>query len=592
MARRVVLTLLVSLAATLSVGVATQSPAPSASPEQEYQLRFEGPVQDAWKAAAAASGATLLEYVPHFAFRARLHPNQVQAVRALPFVAAVTPYQAAAKLSRTVADDQERLYLVRLDADADADGLAAALTARGMRVARTGRRLLAIAATGNGAASLAALPGVAGVEPFALRVKHNEFGGGIILGSEFANSSGYDGSSQVVAVADTGLGTGAASSAHADIPASRVRSIFNRPGVPDFCFETIVDDGAADVDTGHGTHVATAVLGAGNAAGVGRGTAPASELVFQSIENYAIPSLLCGFLYGLPEGYYLVGLPGDLQELYQQAYNGGARIHSNSWGAAVDGAYNADAERTDAFVWAHRDATLLFSSGNNGVDLDANGQVDPGSVGSPATAKNVITVGASENDRRSNWACDPTLAYTTCAAQGGQNAIFTYGGSWPESFPANPLRDDPSAGNAEQMAAFSSRGPALDGRIKPDVVAPGTWTLSGYAHLFQQQYDGSPNPQNGSYQYRRMGLSLRRRLQIHGRHVDVDAAGRRRCGRRARLLSEGTRAPGQCRTGQGHAHQLGRGPSRREQRRGARQRAADSEPARGLGPRRSRERDG
>ena len=42
-------------------------------------------------------------------------------------------------------------------------------------------------------------------------------------------------------------------------------------------------------------------------------------------------------------------------------------------------------------------------------------------------------------------------ARTACAAQGGQNSIFTYGGSWPASFPANPLRDDPSAGNAEQM---------------------------------------------------------------------------------------------------------------------------------------------
>ena len=51
------------------------------------------------------------------------------------------------------------------------------------------------------------------------------------------------------------------------------------------------------------------------------------------------------------------------------------------------------------------------------------------------------------------------------------------------------------------MAAFSSRGPTADGRIKPDVVAPGTWTLSGYASLFQQQYDGSPNPVNGVYQY-------------------------------------------------------------------------------------------
>jgi hypothetical protein len=87
----------------------------------------------------------------------------------------------------------------------------------------------------------------------------------------------------------------------------------------------------------------------------------------------------------------------------------------------------------------------------------------------------VITVGASENDRRSHFECDAALTYTTCAAQGGQNSIFTYGSAWPERYPANPLRDDPSAGNAEQMAAFSSRGPTSDGRIKPDVVA-GTTT--------------------------------------------------------------------------------------------------------------------
>ena len=28
---------------------------------------------------------------------------------------------------------------------------------------------------------------------------------------------------------------------------------------------------------------------------------------------------------------------------------------------------------------------------------------------------------------------------------------------------------------ADAMADFSSRGPCADGRIKPDVVAPGTW---------------------------------------------------------------------------------------------------------------------
>ena len=58
------------------------------------------------------------------------------------------------------------------------------------------------------------------------------------------------------------------------------------------------------------------------------------------------------------------------------------------------------------------------------------------------------------------------------------------------------------------MATFSSRGPTDDGRIKPDVVAPGTWVLSGYADLYQQSYDPSVNPQNGLYQWDGLGLPM------------------------------------------------------------------------------------
>lgn len=505
MPRRFALVLLVSLAGMVSAAprlpASRAGPPAQPGPRGEFLVQLQGPVLEEWKTALAAAGVELLEYVPDFAFRARMSPELAARVRQFTFVTSVGPHDPAVKLATPSGGAEERLYVVRLDRNADAAAVETALGATGMRVARRGASLLMVTARGDQLMAIARLAGIASIEPFAFRVKHNEFGGGVILGGRIANDSGYDGSSQVVAVADTGLGAGTVNAAHVDIPAARVRTIRNWPGTPDSCFETIVDDGGADVDTGHGTHVATAVLGAGNALGVGRGTAPGAGLVFQAIENYAVPSLLCSLLYGVYEGYYLVGLPGDLGDLYQQAYDAGARVHSNSWGSAVAGAYTADAGNTDAFVWAHRDMAITFSAGNSGVDTNGDGVVDAMSVGSPATAKNVITVGASENDRQSHWECDTSLTYTGCAAQGGQNTLFAYGATWPDSFPANPLRDDPSAGNAEQMAAFSSRGPTADGRIKPDVVAPGTWTLSGYADLYQQQYDAAPNPQNGAYQY-------------------------------------------------------------------------------------------
>ncbi len=236
-------------------------------------------------------------------------------------------------------------------------------------------------------------------------------------------------------------------------------------------------------------------------AGSPKGTAPEARLVFQSTENWVKVSNLCKTLYGYVDGYYLTGIPTDLRTLFQQAYDAGARIHSNSWGSAVAGDYTVDSANADSFIWSHPDMLVSFSAGNEGIDANADGVIDNDSTGSPATAKNVLTVGASENDRQGNWQCDTGLAYTSCAAQGGQDFIAAYGTSWPSDYPTEPIKSDPAAKNAQQMAAFSSRGPTDDGRIKPDVVAPGTWILSGYSNLYQQGYDSSPNPKNGAWQY-------------------------------------------------------------------------------------------
>jgi hypothetical protein len=67
------------------------------------------------------------------------------------------------------------------------------------------------------------------------------------------------------------------------------------------------------------------------------------------------------------------------------------------------------------------------------------------------------------------------------------------------------------------MASWSSRGPTDDGRIKPDVVAPGTWILSGYSDLYQQGYEGDPvNPQNGLYQWDGWGMPFNQDYKYMG----------------------------------------------------------------------------
>ena len=496
--------LCVALAAAVCIVVGLEAEQPTPAPANTYIVQLTGPVLDQWKAAIVDAGGELLDYVPQFAFRVRMTPDAATRVRRLSFVSSVATLRAEQTHAPNLRRNGQRLYIVRLERGARAADVAARLRAAGLQVQARGSQLMMMADSAQ-LDRLGVVEGVATIENFTPYIKHNEYGGGVIMGSATVNASGYDGSTQTIGVSDTGLGFGTAATAHPDLPASRVLSIFNWPGAPDYCFETIVNDGAQDVDSGHGTHVATAAVGGGNGSGVGRGTAPAATLVFQALENYAAPSLLCSLIYGLPEAYYLVGIPADIGDLFDQAYLQGARVHSNSWGVENAGEYTADSANADAFVWSHRDLTVTFSAGNSGTDANVDGVVDLQSINAPGSAKNVITVGASENDRQSHWECDPLLTYTTCAAQGGQNAIFTYGGAWSDRYPVNPLRDDPTAGNAEQMAAFSSRGPTPDGRIKPDVVAPGTWTLSGYSTAYQQQYDPSPNPLNGEYQYQGWG---------------------------------------------------------------------------------------
>lgn len=262
-----------------------------------------------------------------------------------------------------------------------------------------------------------------------------------ILGAEIvATRTRFEGAGQIVAVCDTGFDNGDAANPHPAFE-GRVKRLYalGRPG-------------DASDQNGHGTHVCGSVLGDGQSATYGpiRGCAPAATLVMQSIESAD------GALGGLRDG---------VIPILEQAYGDGARVHSNSWGDTSNH-YSADSRDVDDFVWRNRDVVVVFAAGNAGRDGNRDGVIDSHSVGSPGTAKNCITVGASENDR-------PGFFYVASDFK-----FSKYGEGWPRQFPVKPISTDTMAENPDGLAAFSSRGPTADGRVKPDVVAPGTAILS------------------------------------------------------------------------------------------------------------------
>ena len=428
-----------------------------------YIVQFQGPVQTAWKDALREAGAQIDSYLPDYAFIVRMDEETRVQLQSLGFVRWVGMYQPAYKVSPNVAANTTGLYRVHVASWADLDAVRSSLVALDTGVGGRGSSLV-IDARPDQIAQIAQLPDVLWIEAFHFFETHNDKATGIINAAT-PWSQGYTGAGQIVTIADTGLDTGVDNPAinddiHRDFD-NRVTHISSWPVAawPGVIANPGADDGAADEDSGHGTHVAGSVAGNGaRSGGLTKGPAYGATVTFQGVEQYTT------WLDGTPDGYYLTGIPYDVKELFQESYDWNARIHTNSWGAAAKGEYDQTSQQVDQFSWNKKNFTILTSAGNEGVDANMDGYVDEDSMGSPATAKNLITIGASDNLR----------------STGGYNLPVC--GTWFQCFgpdyPTNPTRSDPLSDNAGELAAFSSRGPTDDGRIKPDLVAPGTNILS------------------------------------------------------------------------------------------------------------------
>ncbi|KAF9775278.1 hypothetical protein IL306_006646 [Fusarium sp. DS 682] len=236
----------------------------------------------------------------------------------------------------------------------------------------------------------------------------------------------FKGANQIVTVADTGFDTGDKTKTH-EAFTSRVQKL-----IP---VGRSVETNDPD---GHGTHVSGSVLGDGHSDKMGgaiQGTAPEAKLIVQSLIDDR------GGLFGNSEK--------TLGDLLQEAIDNQSFIHTNSWGPEWRRQigqlpYNNASKDLDSFVSNYKEMTVCFAAGNDGGE-----DTDLGHIGAQAAAKNCIAVGSSDNRRK---------------AKNNQFDAFKADGA---------VEGDPN-----NISWFSSLGPTREGRIKPDVVAPGTMILS------------------------------------------------------------------------------------------------------------------
>ncbi|MCG3191251.1 MAG: hypothetical protein DIJKHBIC_00476 [Thermoanaerobaculia bacterium] len=408
-----------------------------------HLVQFIGPVTDDWRQEVEKQGVEFLQYVPHNSFIVRASLAQIGNAGGLSFVRATAPYGGPLKLAPAIREALQagsrgvRAVDIMVTSGTSASAAAGLVTSAGGSVRASIAlpssffRIVRAEIPMDAIADIAASPLVLGIDPYVPPAREDERAAQIVAGnyssSTVLSGPGYnpmaqfgaDGTGVTVAVVDDGIGI---------------------PGDGGFyvtaanAADAALREAAAGAD-GHGHLNASIIAGttpyAPNLDGLGynygSGVAPKAN-----VTNIPL----------LRDGYSGTEANTANDAVVTPGPNGvPGFISSNSWGAGTNAnAYDSLAAQYDGFV---RDASaassidpllIIFSAGNSGAS----------GLTRPKVAKNVVSVAAGENIR-------PELS--------------PYGG--------NP--ND----NMDEISSYSSRGLAADGRIKPDLAAPGTAVTGG-----------------------------------------------------------------------------------------------------------------
>lgn len=435
-------------------------------------VQFVGPVKQKWLR-RLRDDVRVVAYVPENAYVVAGRRRQLErlAERASDdaVIRAVTEYRPEDKLAEG-ADEARILAIQTLAGD---QGRAARRRARELgrpvRSEQPGgpfRTVFIRASDEDAAEDLAEDPGVVTVGPYdppELRDERasqiaagNLSGGQPVLGAGYLSwlsARGFNTSATLpfaIDVTDEGMDNGKLTARHPDL---HRQGLASAPSRVSYLNNYTSDDGKRQHRDcgGHGT--INASIAAGYNVGANSLDKPYEDTADFNYGLGVAPQALVGSskIFRCKGGTF--SLRGSFAALASAAYAKGARISNNSWSSKSDGAYTSDSRAYDALV---RDSQPTVPGNQEIVEVFSAGNVGsyPGGVGSPASGKNVIAVGASEGVRPSG----------------------TDGCGTP----------DGEADDARDIASFSARGPTDDGRLKPDLVGPGTH-ITGAA------------PQHGAY---------------------------------------------------------------------------------------------
>ena len=395
-----------------------------------FLIQFIGPTTPSWTERVEEMGCKLVSYIPDNGYIAKMTLSARRDVVDLPYVRWVGPFHPGFRVLPETWDSPDPVMGLAVLAIDDPVELSKDISRLGGYLDAVGNHtnLVQALVPRAGLLALARHSDVEWIEPWLEPELHND-NMARLTGARQATDDqwnmsqtlrlwswnegtqqfeGITGAGYVVSAADTGL-----DSSHGSF-------VGHLPSI-----SYVNSD--VDQDTyGHGTHVLGTIAGTGlpyptDTEAASRkyiGVAPEAQVFSQDIFEGG----------NFFREYDVIG---------RDASQRNAVVNSNSWGEMLGGRYTTSEVAYDTMV---RDAdgitpgaqplVFCFSAGNSGGGGDR-------SMGSPASAKNIITVGATGNDK---------------------NGVAS-----------------------SSMAGFSSRGPTADGRTKPDVVASGAHVVSAAA---------------------------------------------------------------------------------------------------------------
>lgn len=432
-----------------------------------YLLQFIGPIKDSWLKEVESKGIKILHYIPNYAYLIKATTQEIDSVKQLRFVQWAGIYQPAYKIHPKVKNKTARLksnekfgILMQIVNSNNIKNTLAAIRNIGCEIVSSVNveKFIHLRAyvPADRIEALAVIDDVVWIE---LMPEYKMLGereaitaaGQFNVGGTAPYGPGYNswliqkglsgGAGYVAHIMDDGLDKGddtnQIGTAHLDI-LGRISGIFNA-----------THDPKGNSTAGHGQINAGIIMGtpvAGNydSSGFlfGVGISPSASIYATKVFSNS--------------GYWDTGIY-SLTQLVNIAVNGrNVVVSSNSWGASDNGDYSLDSAEFDkltrdsnTFVIGNQELTFVFAAGNDGTGTKT--------ISSPATAKNVISVGAStnsDNDGTDGCGVSPS-----------------------------------SSDSIKNIADFSSRGPMADNRLGPTVVSVGTH-VQGIASI-DPDYDGS-----------------------------------------------------------------------------------------------------